>query len=138
MVVERVKPPEQFAVPPPPLAEAETQVTVTALAGTALQLALPVNTSPPEPTCRIQVNAESPFFVPQVTEVDGDPGKLTVSGSEAANETVGGVTVKFWIVVLPASGLTMAGVGWRGGFWPALKPAPANITTASKHPGRLM
>ena len=32
----------------------------------------------------------------------------------------------------------MAGVGWRGGFCPSLTPAPANITTASKHPRHLM
>lgn len=137
-VVERLPAPEQLAVAEaPPEAVAEAQVTVTAPAGTVLQLALPPpNHDPLEATRKVQVVDAFPPVRFQVTDVAGDPAKVPRSGSEVANETVPGETAKEWMLV--ASGLTMAGVGWRGGFWPAIKPAPAIIATASKHPQRLM
>jgi hypothetical protein len=136
-VVERVKvPAEQVAegrVPPETVAEAH--LNVTALAGTVLQLAgPPPNNDPLEATCKVQFLKTPPPVRLQVA-VD-DPVWVGKSGSEAANETVPGETMRLWMAV--ASGVTMAGVGWRGGFWPALKPAPAAITTASKHTGRIM
>jgi hypothetical protein len=115
-VVERLPAPEQLAVAEaPPEAVAEAQVTVTAPAGTVLQLALPPpNHDPLEATRKVQVVDAFPPVRFQVTDVAGDPAKVPRSGSEAANETVPGETAKEWMLV--ASGLTIAGVGWRGAF----------------------
>ena len=94
-MVERVKvPAEQVAegkVPPETVAEAH--LNVTALAGTVLQLALPPpNNDPLEATCKVQFLTKLPPVRFQVT-VD-DPVWVGESGSEAANETVPGKTVK--------------------------------------------
>jgi hypothetical protein len=96
-VVERVKvPAEQLAeVKKPPLEYvAEAQLNVTALAGTVPQLGLPPpNNDPLEATCKVQFLKKLPPVRDQVT-VD-DPVWLGESGSEAANETVPGATIKF-------------------------------------------